>query len=247
MLRSLNAQLKYTVEARDGEAGHLSDFLLDDRTWAVRYAVVDLGKWLPGREVLFAQPGIEGANFESQTLTLNATRAQIEASPDLGENAPVSREYEHYLYEHYRWPAYWAPGFEASALSPDADSPAFKAANPHLRSLRELRGYEILVDDKSVGRVDEFMGYEDTWEVPFFVANVGGWFQKERLMVPTKLIQDISFAGHTMALNISTNTLDALPIYDPKAPEAGRLEICVYDFRGKLLSHEPVDAPTRHK
>ena len=250
MLRSMNEQLKYTVEALDGEAGYLHDFLIDERTWVVRYAVIDLGHWLPGRKVLLARPGIDGADYATKTLSLKTTKAQIEASPDLTDDAPVSRQYEQYLYEHYQWAPYWAPGFAGGGVMPmetatttEPDSPPFKAVNPHLRSLRELTGYSIVVDEEHVGRVDAFMCYDDTWEVPFLVANVGGWFHKERLMVPTKRVGEIAFTEHRLTLNMRADTLDDLPTFDPEAPEAGRVEMCVYDYRGKMVAHEPVEDP----
>ncbi len=248
MLRSMNTQLNYRISALDGDAGHLNDFLIDERTWMVRYAVIDLGKWLPGRKVLMARQGIAEADFASRTLTLNATKEQIENAPALIDDAPVSRQYEHYLYEHYRWAPYWAPGFAGGGIMPlettastDFESPPFKETNPNLRSLKELTGYAITIDGESVGRVDEFMCYDDTWEVPFLVADVGGWFHKERLMVPTRRVSDITFTAHTLALALDAEALEQMATYDPTAPEAGRLEMCVYDYHGKLFSHKALD------
>ena len=51
MLRSVKGMLIYGLEAVDGDIGRCRDFLFDDRQWVVRYAVVDTGKWLPGRKV----------------------------------------------------------------------------------------------------------------------------------------------------------------------------------------------------
>ena len=52
MLRSLKGIRGLTVEARDGAIGEVEDLYFDDQSWAVRYYVVDTGKWLPGRKVL---------------------------------------------------------------------------------------------------------------------------------------------------------------------------------------------------
>ena len=40
------------VKASDGDIGSVSDFLFDNRTWAVRWLAVDTGRWLPGRKVV---------------------------------------------------------------------------------------------------------------------------------------------------------------------------------------------------
>ena len=251
MLRSMKEQIKYRIHARDGVCGHVSDFLVDDRTWMVRYAVVDTGDWLPGREVLMSREAIQSVDWESKTLTVGATQEEIEAAPDLKTDQPVSRQYEHYLYEHYRWQPYWAPGFAGYMVAPvvaqelnKADhellEQAVKEGDPHLRSLQELMGYALYVDGESAGKVVDFMGHDDTWEVPFLIADVGGWLHKELLMIPVTYVRDISYADHHLALHLSAQSLETLPEFDPDQVEAGQLEVCVYDYRGRLVAHEPV-------
>lgn len=252
MLRSMNEQIRYRIQAKDGPLGHLDDFLLDDRTWMVRYAVVDTGEWLPGRQVLMPLAAIQSVDGESQTVHLTATQADIESAPDLQTDEPVSRQYEHYLHEHYRWQPYWVPGFAGSMVAPivaqeltkgdqERLERAVEEGDPHLRSLRELIGYTIQVDGKSAGKVADFMGHDDSWEVPFLIADVGGWFHKELLMVPVTYVRNISFADHQLTLALSAESLEHLPEFDPKQTETGQLEVCVYDYRGRLVSHEPVE------
>src|SRR5262249_47837979 len=40
-LRSVRDVTGYDIEAADGEIGHVEDFAIDDREWAIRYLVVD--------------------------------------------------------------------------------------------------------------------------------------------------------------------------------------------------------------
>jgi hypothetical protein len=40
-LRSCSAVMGYHLHAKDGDVGHVDDFLVDDRTWAIRYLVVN--------------------------------------------------------------------------------------------------------------------------------------------------------------------------------------------------------------
>jgi hypothetical protein len=42
-LRSTNAVSSYCIQATDGEIGYVSDFIIDDETWAIRYLVVETG------------------------------------------------------------------------------------------------------------------------------------------------------------------------------------------------------------
>jgi hypothetical protein len=52
MLQVGSALQGYAIEASDGRIGTVSDFLFDDRTWKVRWLVVDTGTWLTGRKAL---------------------------------------------------------------------------------------------------------------------------------------------------------------------------------------------------
>jgi hypothetical protein len=51
-LRSVEAVTGYHIHARDGEIGHVEDFLVDDADWSIHYLVVDTKNWWPGKKVL---------------------------------------------------------------------------------------------------------------------------------------------------------------------------------------------------
>jgi hypothetical protein len=38
----------FAIEASDGQVGKVSDFLFDDRTWKIRWMVVEVGSWMQG-------------------------------------------------------------------------------------------------------------------------------------------------------------------------------------------------------
>ena len=43
MLAAISALKGYELQANDGRIGCVKDFLFDDRTWRLRWAVVDTG------------------------------------------------------------------------------------------------------------------------------------------------------------------------------------------------------------
>jgi len=49
MLRSVKDLKGHDIKANDGDIGRVHDFYLDDEAWAIRYLIVDTGRWLPGR------------------------------------------------------------------------------------------------------------------------------------------------------------------------------------------------------
>jgi uncharacterized protein YrrD len=106
-LRSARDVIGYEIEARDGEIGHVADFLVDDRSWTIRWVVVDTGNWLPGKHVLVAPEWVESVTWSARAVRVSLTREQIERAPEYKTDEPLSREYEQRLFEYYGRPSYW--------------------------------------------------------------------------------------------------------------------------------------------
>ena len=53
-LRSTKDVTGHHIQASDGEVGHVQDFIIDDKNWAIRYLIVDTQNWWPGRKVLIS-------------------------------------------------------------------------------------------------------------------------------------------------------------------------------------------------
>jgi hypothetical protein len=106
-LRSVRDVLGYYIQATDGDIGHVKDFLVDDRTWAIRYMIVDTRNWLPGRKVLIAPEWISHLSWTDSTVHVSMTREQIRNSPEYDPSRPIERDEELRLYEYYGRPGYW--------------------------------------------------------------------------------------------------------------------------------------------
>ncbi|MEW6752318.1 MAG: PRC-barrel domain-containing protein [Candidatus Latescibacterota bacterium] len=97
----------YHIAARDGETGHVDDFIVEDGSWFVRYLVVDTRNWLPGRKVLVAPAWIDRLEWAEAKVHVDMTRQRVAPSPTYDPAAPVNREYEERLYDYYGRPHYW--------------------------------------------------------------------------------------------------------------------------------------------
>ena len=95
------------VQAADDDVGHVEDFLVDERTWAIRYLVVDTRNWLPGRKVVLAPSWIRSVSWEESKVHVDLSRSEVEGAPEYDPGRPMERTLEARLYEHYRRPAYW--------------------------------------------------------------------------------------------------------------------------------------------
>jgi len=52
-LRSTQDVSGHHIQAADGEIGHVEDFIIDDKTWAIRYLVIDTQNWCRGKRSWF--------------------------------------------------------------------------------------------------------------------------------------------------------------------------------------------------
>ncbi len=95
----------YDIEASDGNIGHVEDFILEDKTWALRYVVVDTRNWLPGgKKVFLSLDWITKVSWEKSTFFLDISKAQVENSPEFDPEKPVNIGDETRLYDYYGRP-----------------------------------------------------------------------------------------------------------------------------------------------
>jgi hypothetical protein len=110
-LRSSREVLGYSIEASDGEIGHVEDFIIEDGSWIIRYMIIDTRKWLHwlpgGRKVLVATTWIDRVDWSEAKVFIDLSRDQIENSPEFDPSVPVNREYEVLLHDFYGRPKYW--------------------------------------------------------------------------------------------------------------------------------------------
>lgn len=106
-LRSAHEVSGYHVEARDGEIGHVEDFIIDDESWAIRYLIVATRNWWPGKKVLVSPNWIERVSWDDSKVVVNLSRDAIKQSPEFTDESLLSRDYEATLHRHYDRPGYW--------------------------------------------------------------------------------------------------------------------------------------------
>jgi len=116
-LRSCDAVTGYHIQAIDGEIGHVQGFLLDDRTWAIRYMVIDTSNWWVGHQVLIAPPWIDAVSWPDRTVSVNLTRQAIQAAPAYDPLVQPDRAQELGLYRHYGQSDQWSESTDAPRVA----------------------------------------------------------------------------------------------------------------------------------
>lgn len=100
-LRSSLKVREYGIHALDGEFGHVSDFVIDDADWRIRYLVIATRNWLPGKHVLIAPAWVERVSFDEGQVFINLPQSLIKEAPDYDPTSSLSRAFEVRLHDHY--------------------------------------------------------------------------------------------------------------------------------------------------
>ncbi len=256
MKRSVKSLMGYTLGAIDGEIGTVKEFYFDDQTWTVRYLIVETGNWLLGRKVLISPKSLLRPDWEAERFPVNLTKEQIKNSPDIDTAKPVSRQQEMELNTHYSLGSYWGGGLwgagmgigttgmmiggrlpleEAVSRSMNTPGTAIEG-DPHLRSTKEVTGYNIHATDSEIGEVQDFIIDDHSWKLDYMVVETGNWLQGKKVLLSPDMIKEINWGTSKIIVNVPVARIKNSPEYDPSQPVSEVYEANLYDYYGRLVN-----------
>lgn len=244
MLRSMHDLEGYAIHATDGTIGHVKDFYFDDKTWVVRYFVVETGTWLSSRKVLISPIAIKHSDWTEKLFHVSITQDQVRHSPDIDTEKPVSRQHEADYMSYYGYPYYWGggglwgDGFSPYMMSPadagfgvpsqpvqsesakacaQAGTPQPHSDDPHLRSCKAVVGYHIHATDGDIGHVKSLLVDEETWAVRYMVVDTGNWWVGQQVVIAPQWIQSVSWPDASVSVDLTRQAVKDAPRYDSAA------------------------------
>jgi hypothetical protein len=256
MLRSMNDLKDYTIQAVDGNIGHVKDFYFDDKTWVVRYLIVDTGNWLSSRKVLISPIAIGKPNWRQRELPVSISKEKVKNSPDIDTAKPVSRQHEIQYIEYYNYPTYWgdvglwgeepSPNLMTTAAGDPLITPEilessigqddlgsekiikYSQDDPHLRSCLAVTGYDIEATDGIIGHVSGFLVDEENWAIRYLVVQTGNWWLGHRVLVAPQWITGVRWLDGKVSVKLARHTVKDAPEYDPTVKLDREKEIAIH-------------------
>ena len=227
----------YTLHSLDGEIGKVKEFYFDDQHWAIRYLVTDTGNWLLGRQVLISPYALLAVNKEKQQVAIDLTKKQIEGSPSLNTDKPVSRQFEESYYGYYGWSPYWnGPDIWGSHPLIVRDREEWKRSNqgkpwdPHLRSAHDVSGHHIQATDGEIGHVEDFILDDETWGIRYLIVDTRNSWPGRKVLVSPRWIDRVSWNESKVFVNLSRETIERSPPYSEDA-------LLTRDYETELHGH----------
>lgn len=242
MLKNVSALTGCAIEATDGRIGAIVDILFDDFDWSIRWAVVDTGTWLSGRQVLLPPSAFEQTDFTNRTCPVDLTRDEVAASPGIDTDAPVTRQLESDIFGHYGWQPYWTPYpfTPIGAPIPPHVGPVEipepeqgrAAGDPGLRSAGEVTGYYIHATDGEIGHVEDFLVDIDDWAIRYVVVDTRNWWPGRKVLVAPQAFSTIDWGEGTVSAELTREQIRSGPEYDPAMTVDRDFEQSYYSYYG---------------
>jgi hypothetical protein len=81
-LHSAQAVTGYHLQATDGIVGHVCDFLMDSKSWAIHQLVIKTGHRFSGKEVLVPTSSVVRISYDDSTVFVEINKEAVEKSPE---------------------------------------------------------------------------------------------------------------------------------------------------------------------
>lgn len=238
MLIKVKALAGFTLDSLDGDIGKVQEFYFDDQHWTIRYLVADTGNWLSGRRVLISPYALVAVKRDEKQIVIDLTRKQIEGSPSLDSDKPVSRQFEETYYGYYGWPMYWSgphPWGVYPYIMRDREKWGNPAQNekgwdPHLRSTLDVNGHYIQASDGEIGHVEDFVIDDETWAIRYLIVNTRNWWPGKKVLLSPQWIERVSWRESKVFVNLLSETIKQSPEYSEES-------LLSRDYETRLYQH----------
>jgi hypothetical protein len=211
----------YRLQSLDGPIGSAKDFYFDDRYWTIRYLVADTGNWLTGRKVLLSPYSLKGIDTVLEEISVHLTKSQIEGSPSIDADRPVSRQFEDSYYGYYGFPYYWGGPFMWGYYPhPQRDPNQWGVQegkssdwDSHLRSTHSVSSYHLLASDGEIGHVEDFVIDDKTWAIRYLIVATNDFWPGKKVLISPQWIERVSWEESRVVIDLPRQTIKEAPEY----------------------------------
>jgi len=191
MERTLSDLRRLNIEATDGNLGSVVNLCFDDRSWTIRYLVVDAGSWFPDRWVLISPISVRTWAPDPSILrsTLSKMQVKIRAEAHISNGQP-ERPPQPYSLEH---------AIRDRALA---------GGEAHLQVATAAIGYTIQTEDGPIGHVQDILVDDAAWAIRYLLVDTTNRWAGKRVLVAPKWLTAVSGAESKTFFSFVTAACD---------------------------------------
>ena len=228
----------FKLRGIDGEVGSIREFFFDDKFWTIRYLVANTGGLFNRKEVLISPYFLMNVSDDEDVIHVNLTKSEIENSPSLESEMPVSRRYEEAYYGYYGAPVYWGgPSMWGSSETITHDrekwntmSPLENSWDPNLQSSKDVTGHNIQATDGEIGHVEDFIIDDDNWAIRYLVLDTKNFLPGKKVLISPQWIERIDWVDSKVFVDLSRESIKHAPEYDADKMLTRENETRLHDY-----------------
>lgn len=234
MLVTLKELSGSTIEASDGKIGQLKDVYFDDKSWVIRFMVVDTHPWIPLSQKFLISPIALGEfNSAEDSLKVTFEKEAVKNCPKIEDHETVSREFEKAYHDYFGYGYYWTGEgnwgeyayptalFHGNILpivnaeEDNVKKDKIEETN-HLRSANEVEHYDIDAVDGKKGYIKDFIWDTYSWTLRYLVVDTRDWLPGgKKVLISPDQFETLNWGSQTVTCNISLAQIKACPEFRP--------------------------------
>jgi hypothetical protein len=101
-----------------------------------------------------------------------------------------------------------------------------------LRSMNDLKGFDVLATDGGIGDVEEFYFDDEQWAVRYIVVNTGNWLSGRQVLLSPFSVTQVDRDNRKLHLYLTQDRVEKSPNIDTHKPVSRQMEAAHLDYYG---------------
>ena len=101
-----------------------------------------------------------------------------------------------------------------------------------LRSVNDLKGFEIVATDGEIGNVEQFYFDDERWAVRYIVVNTGSWLSGRQVLLSPFSVMHVDRQNKKLQVTLTKSQVEKSPDIDMHKPVSRQMEAAHSDYYG---------------
>jgi sporulation protein YlmC with PRC-barrel domain len=182
------------------------------------------------KKVLITPMALQMLDVVNEKVYVTLSKQDVLDSPSVDNHKTVSRQFEEVFFDFFGYGYYWnGLGLWGDFQNPldlaqqqlQAENAATKQDSekepevPHLRSIDELKRYDVVETDGMQGHVHDFILDTETWTIKYLVIDSRNWLPGGRkVLLPPEYLESLSWKDQAVFCELKIAEVKQIPAYD---------------------------------
>lgn len=101
-----------------------------------------------------------------------------------------------------------------------------------LRSVSDLKGFEVVATDGAIGSVEQFYFDDERWALRYIVVNTGSWLSGRQVLISPFSVLHVDRENKKLQITLTKSQVEKSPNIDTHKPVSRQMEAAHSDYYG---------------